>query len=689
MNYLHNGINVNINKHGQVVLSKKPLEGLPAIEWENLNTDVVTAAGYAMRVKDGICEEIENLITVESLIANESEIDIVYRNNYNNLKITEHIEFFSDLKALRQTTKVENEGNKPVTLESVSSAKALFVGAEGGKWHNDPKRFLLHYCKSEWQAEGQWRSCTLEDIGLFPATSHIWEKNSVKLHSFSSWSTSDFAPVIIIEDNEQQSTWFFTQEGAVNWEIGLSAFGGTASRGFQVSMSAACGEVGWNYTLNPGESYETLPAVYGLVDGCFEDAVCELTKYRRFDSKSNHDIPVVFNDYMNCNWGNPSVEKLENLITAAAKVGCEYFCIDAGWESDLGEWNISSEKFGNGKLWRIFDKIKESGMKPGLWFELCSCSRKFGEKHPTWLLKRKGCTVSEARPLIDFNNPEATEYITGAIGYLYKHGLRFIKDDCNRNTGVGCDGADSYAEGNRKNTEAYYRLIMQLKKKYPQLLIESCASGAMRSEHGTLRYFELQSLTDQENYLKIPSILVGTSALIEPEKLGVWAYPYPNTFDINSKGQILNVTDFTDGEQTIFNMVSGLVGTMYLSGRIDLCDDKNLSLISEAVMLSKKYKEFVRTSYPAYLCDMRRFSDNSYNALGLMSCSGEEMLLAVWNFEVKDFEFDLSNRHFDKCEMIYPSASENYSFEFSGKKLKVNAGNKNTARLFRVSKHEI
>lgn len=198
MNYLHNGINVNINKHGQVVLSKKPLEGLPAIEWENLNTDVVTAAGYAMRVKDGICEETENLITVESLIANESEIDIVYRNNYNNLKITEHIELFSDLKALRQTTKVENEGNKPVVLESVSSAKALFVGAEGGKWHNDPKRFLLHYCKSEWQAEGQWRSCTLEDIGLFPATSHIWEKNSVKLHSFSSWSTSDFAPVIII-----------------------------------------------------------------------------------------------------------------------------------------------------------------------------------------------------------------------------------------------------------------------------------------------------------------------------------------------------------------------------------------------------------------------------------------------------------------------------------------------------------
>ena len=81
MNYLHNGINVNINKHGQVVLSKKPLEGLPAIEWENLNTDVVTAAGYAMRVKDGICEETENLITVESLIANESEIDIVYRNH--------------------------------------------------------------------------------------------------------------------------------------------------------------------------------------------------------------------------------------------------------------------------------------------------------------------------------------------------------------------------------------------------------------------------------------------------------------------------------------------------------------------------------------------------------------------------------------------------------------------------------
>lgn len=57
----------------------------------------------------------------------------------------------------------------------------------------------------------------------------------------------------------------------------------------------------------------------------------------RRPNEDNELLRIIFNDYMNCLWGSPTTEKLLPLIDAAAEVGCEYFCIDAGWYAP-GEW---------------------------------------------------------------------------------------------------------------------------------------------------------------------------------------------------------------------------------------------------------------------------------------------------------------------------------------------------------------
>ena len=69
---------------------------------------------------------------------------------------------------------------------------------------------------------------------------------------------------------------------------------------------------------------------------------------------------VIFNDYLNCLWGNPTTAKELPLIDAAHKAGCEYFCVDAGWYADgfwwdnVGEWLPSKERFPNG-LEKVMD----------------------------------------------------------------------------------------------------------------------------------------------------------------------------------------------------------------------------------------------------------------------------------------------------------------------------------------------
>src|SRR5450432_4245979 len=77
--------------------------------------------------------------------------------------------------------------------------------------------------------------------------------------------------------------------------------------------------------LKPGESYETVPVAVGCVHGGFSDAVEALTRYRRVacqrPHKNNSQCPVIFNDYMNCLWGDPTEAKELPMIAAAAKAG--------------------------------------------------------------------------------------------------------------------------------------------------------------------------------------------------------------------------------------------------------------------------------------------------------------------------------------------------------------------------------
>ncbi|MGX9901435.1 alpha-galactosidase [Arthrobacter sp. SA17] len=111
------------------------------------------------------------------------------------------------------------------------------------------------------------------------------------------------------------------------------------------------------------------------------DAVAgELTAYRRRFRRPHHDnveLPVIYNDFLNGLMADPTTEKELPLIEAAAALGVEVFCIDAGWYDDekggwwdsVGEWAPSVNRFPDGGLAGLIGKIRDAGMKPGLWLE--------------------------------------------------------------------------------------------------------------------------------------------------------------------------------------------------------------------------------------------------------------------------------------------------------------------------------
>ena len=168
-------------------------------------------------------------------------------------------------------------------------------------------------------------------------------------------------------------------------------------------------------------------------------------------------LPVIFNDYMNCLWGNPTTEALLPIIDKAAEVGAEYFVIDAGWYAAIGRNLVGicrgvatfSDAFSGG-LSEVIQHIRAKGMIPGLWLEIevmginCPLVRQVPD---SWFFLRDGKRVIDhGRYQLDFRNPEVRTHADGIIERLLREfGIGYIKMDYNINAGPGTDRASRFA----------------------------------------------------------------------------------------------------------------------------------------------------------------------------------------------------------------------------------------------------
>lgn len=611
-----------------------------------------------------------------------------YHDADDKLEINVIIENFDGLETVRQKVCVKNISDEDVVVDTLSSLSVNSIGADGEKkWYED--RFLLHRCDFTWQGEGQWRVQSLDECGLYPTYNHD-NHAIVRMVNSESWSTCNYYPIVMLEDTEKGEIWYFEQESSTSWTIEICSQGYQKATALCVFLSSACERSnGWYITLKPGESYTTKSAVCGCVKGNFESAVRELCAYKRRVAKFNWNEghpSVCFNDYMNCLWALPTKEKLIPLIDKAASLGCEVFCIDDGWfkaldgEPDgLGTWKENDTLFGEGGFKSIIDYIKGKGMKPGVWLEIESAMKNsfIAKAFEDSLLTRHGKIIGGERGFTNLSNPDVQKYIEGVFDKLYAMGVRFIKNDYNQTTGIGVDSEKfCMPEAQIKNTEEFLSLIDRVQTKYPDLYIESCASGAMRCDNETLSHFRVQSTTDQEFYENYPSILQGMVALMPPEKAGVWVYPYP--VPIQKRDFFVDnlefASKFTDGKQTVFNMVTGMFGCMYMSGKISNADEYNTSLMREGVELYKSVRDNIMRAYPIYPAGLHKMAYDGYLALGLIDESERKIMLGVWkkNTEYQEVDVDMSPYADSiKVQRVYPKDFEGLSYSTDGTSIKI------------------
>lgn len=681
-------MNIEFTDKGQFYLSTKKRK---AEAFGYLNTVIREGGAYDVQLKEHSVIWTSDTLEFVSKSTKNKETYIEYVLKNKELSAIINLKEFEGISVLCQSSTVKNNGEQERYITQITSSNINGVCYD----KNLATRLYdgtikVHICQNKWQGEGQWLTRTPQELGIYAGSIHPQEKACFRLDSVSSWSTGEHYPILIIEDEKASECWFFEIEGGHSWFFEIYMCGGLNTKFLSVKTGSADERLGTVIPLKRGQAYTTCTTVYGVVKGCFEEAIKELIKYKRVVSHSKL-VPVVFNDFMNCNWAIESDKRLIRLIDKASEVGADVFCIDDGWQTQ-GLWTMANEKFGSYGLKGIIDYILSKKMIAGLWFEFEAISYKMIDMLGNDIyLTRNNEPIAYHRPIANMRSQKLINYLNDCVEVVYNMGVRYIKNDHNNTefTGTTIYGEPA-SVGLEENNKAFLEFIDNLKQKYPDLYIENCGSGACRSDNGTLQHFDLQSTSDQEDYLMNPSIVTGSLSFMPPEKAGIWCYPYPQSFDYREKDNLPKyvIEDAKDGEQTIFNFVTALIGKPYLSGRIDLADEKNTVLIEEGVKLAKKLSPLVAKGYPIFPMGRIRMHQKVGFSVGIISEKRDKIILAVWNLakEKNVVSVDLSKYKMQNAKILYPTKDYDILFTFDGNSIVCDFIKGHSARLFVLSK---
>jgi alpha-galactosidase len=515
---------------------------------------------------------------------------------------------------LTASTTVRNASDAAVTLEFVSS----FV-VNGLATFDDPdwrRAVTVGIPHNTLYGEFQWRTSTLPELGLsdvgFTSESVQSSKKRIALTASGTQPSTEYLPAGVLSDRTSGNSWGWQIEhnGAWHWEIGDNL----ASIYLCVSGPSDA-EHHWHRTLRPGDEFTTVPVAIAAVQGGADEVFDALTVHRRAIRRPNDDnvsLPVVFNDFMNCLNADPTEDRLIPLIDAAAAVGCEIYCIDAGWYSDdrgwwttVGGWEESAERFPNGLL-ATMDRIRAHGMIPGLWIEpevIGVDSPLVHELPDDAFFWRHGRRVnSQGRHQLDFRSPAVVERMTGVIDRLVAdYGVGYLKFDYNINGGVGSDLHDESAgDALLEHNRAFLHWIDGLFLRHPDLVIESCASGGARVDYATLSRMSIVSTSDQTDPVRYVPIAASQPSAVAPEQAAVWVYPEPEF----------------DDELNALCVLNGMLGRPQVSGGLADLSESQKGLVREGLLTYKALRSQLPRALPFWPLGLPTW-DADWAALGV------------------------------------------------------------------------
>lgn len=224
-------------------------------------------------------------------------------------------------------------------------------------------------------------------------------------------------------------------------------------------------------------------------------------------------------------------EGMNQMMNDIASMGGELFVMDDGWfgnkyprksdNSSLGDWTVDKNKLPDGIEGLIRDAQKH-GIKFGIWIEpeMANTTSELYEKHPEWILKaplrepvlgRGGTQV-----VLDLANPEVQDFVFKIVDELMTKypEIAYIKWDANMaimNHGSNYLTRDNQSHMYIEYHKGFEKVCQRIREKFPNLVMQACASGGGRANYGYLPYFDEFWVSDNTDALQRIYMQWGTS----------------------------------------------------------------------------------------------------------------------------------------------------------------------------------
>jgi alpha-galactosidase len=176
---------------------------------------------------------------------------------------------------------------------------------------------------------------------------------------------------------------------------------------------------------------------------------------------------------------------LKDIAERAAGLGAERFVLDDGWFNlrdddtrSLSDWTVDPRKYPNG-LAPLINHVHGLGMTFGLWFEpeMINEDSDVYRLNPLWALGPEDQILGRQQKVLNMALPDVREFLYERMAAILRDNeIDYIKWDHNRVLPMP-DAAQ---------TRGTYALIDRLRCDFPQVEIESCASGGGRIDFGIL-----------------------------------------------------------------------------------------------------------------------------------------------------------------------------------------------------------
>lgn len=443
------------------------------------------------------------------------EVDLCYKT-WNNCDVIE------------MWTVIRNAGKKEIVLEKYASGALPFrqgdvwVSHEHGAW--GAEAFLTE----EPLTAGHFEVCDLQGV-----------KNAFK----------NRPNIMISLDGKPREDKGRTYGAVLCWSGNFKMSIDTEGHTFH-HLICGINEVASRYHLGKGETFTTpvMAVVYS------EEGKGGVSRnYHRWARKNGwiHNGEATRLTLLNSWEGvylNVSQEGMTQMMDGLKELGGELFVMDDGWFGNkykrsvdncaLGDWVTDFEKLPAG-VPALEKAATERGLKWGIWIEpeMTNSKSELYEKHPDWVIchpdRNPVYGRGKTQLILDMSNPEVQDFVFKVVDDIMTEtpNTHYIKWDCNME--IYSFGSHYLSADRQSHLYVDYQLgliktLERIRAKYPNLVIQNCASGGGRVNYGLMPYFDEFWTSDNTDAEQRLFIQWGTSMFFPPCAMAQHVSASPN-----------------------------------------------------------------------------------------------------------------------------------------------------------------